>query len=102
MNNYTKYLVYCVTKEFDEYGMATCGHYAIVNVRYSENETRIMKERKAVEAWKFQQGCSHLDIELERVIYDVPVWSAVDVSDEGQDNDSYYIVVQHLPYKISK
>lgn len=91
------YLVYYVDKNYNEYGFAECGLYRIVVVGGDIENDRVINERKAIEKWKETVDCTELEIELENVVYGIPVWATKDPADNDRP---YYIMVQHLPKAI--
>ena len=97
-----RYLVYCMDKDYNDNGIAECGLYRIVEVWGLVENDRIGNERKAVEEWKRAINCEFLEIELQDVVYDNPVWTATEIFDEEQTDGEYYVMVQHLPKFIKR
>lgn len=97
-----RYLVYCMDKDYNNEGNAKCGLYRIVEVWDSVEDDRLTNERKAIEKWKRATNCEFLQIKLQEVIDDNPVWTATEIFDEGQTDGEYYVMVQHLPKFIKR
>lgn len=96
---FESYLVYLVNQKRDEQGMSECGFHHVVQVEVECGEDRRAKELKAIEKWKREMNCEHLDVEL-KTIDNTLIWTAIDVHDNEQDHTFYYLLLKPLLKKI--